>query len=313
MGPIRPARVGGYARLRRFSPYAMATPLRSERGRCNPLVSRAPRLTRPRPTRKRRPWRPMRQRPARRRRRAASARRRASCCSSSCSPILLRSFVVAPFSIPSGSMMPRLMIGDYLFVAKWPYGYSRYSIPSPRLVRAGVWAAAAERGDVVLFRIRSERGLGQRLSASRATGCRCGAASSSQRRSGAEGQDRRLADAGHPQQPVPLRRRHPGRAWNRAFKVCRYRAPGTLPGGRSYEVLDQVDGRADDTPVYVVPAVHYFMMGVQSGRQQRQRSAWSRGRRCCGTMSWAGADGVLSPPTARPEWISLDLGPAARW
>jgi signal peptidase I len=43
--------------------------------------------------------------------------------------LILRSFIVAPFSIPSGSMLPRLMIGDYLFVSKWPYGYSRYSLP----------------------------------------------------------------------------------------------------------------------------------------------------------------------------------------
>ena len=45
-------------------------------------------------------------------------------------------------------------------------------------------------------------------------------------------------------------------------RVCRYpRYRETLPGGRSYEVLDQIDGRADDTPVYAVPAGHYFMMG----------------------------------------------------
>src|SRR3546814_8759950 len=37
--------------------------------------------------------------------------------------LILRSFIVAPFSIPSGSMLPTMMIGDYLFVAKWPYGY----------------------------------------------------------------------------------------------------------------------------------------------------------------------------------------------
>lgn len=43
--------------------------------------------------------------------------------------LLLRSLIVAPFSIPSGSMLPRMMIGDYLFVAKWPYGYSRFSLP----------------------------------------------------------------------------------------------------------------------------------------------------------------------------------------
>src|ERR687894_708854 len=43
--------------------------------------------------------------------------------------LFVRSCVVAPFSIPSGSMLPNLMIGDYLFVTKWPYGFSRYSFP----------------------------------------------------------------------------------------------------------------------------------------------------------------------------------------
>ena len=42
---------------------------------------------------------------------------------------ILRSFIVSPFNIPSESMQPRLLIGDYLLVAKWPYGYSRYSLP----------------------------------------------------------------------------------------------------------------------------------------------------------------------------------------
>jgi len=42
---------------------------------------------------------------------------------------IFRSFVLAPFSIPSESMLPRLLIGDYLFVSKWNYGYSRWSLP----------------------------------------------------------------------------------------------------------------------------------------------------------------------------------------
>ena len=64
-----------------------------------------------------------------------------------------RSFVVAPFSIPSGSMLPTLYIGDYLFVAKWPYGYSRYSFPFgvPSSTDA-IFEHLPKRGDVVVFR-----------------------------------------------------------------------------------------------------------------------------------------------------------------
>src|SRR5881275_2570879 len=65
----------------------------------------------------------------------------------------IRSFVAAPFSIPSGSMFPTLYIGDYLIVSKWPYGFSRYSFPfafpsfSGRLLEQ-----LPRRGDVVVFR-----------------------------------------------------------------------------------------------------------------------------------------------------------------
>src|SRR3954453_13965140 len=65
----------------------------------------------------------------------------------------LRSFVVQPFSIPSGSMLPTPYIGDYLLVAKWPYGYSRFSFPfgfPP--IQGRILAHLPKRGDVVVFR-----------------------------------------------------------------------------------------------------------------------------------------------------------------
>ncbi|MEM7058022.1 MAG: signal peptidase I [Pseudomonadota bacterium] len=64
-----------------------------------------------------------------------------------------RSILYQPFSIPSGSMKPTLLVGDYLFVSKFSYGYSKYSLPfSPDLFDGRIWGSMPERGDVVVFK-----------------------------------------------------------------------------------------------------------------------------------------------------------------
>ncbi len=66
----------------------------------------------------------------------------------------IRTFILQPFTIPSGSMLPNLLVGDYLFVSKYSYGYSRYSLPfSPNIIKDRVFARLPERGDVVVFRL----------------------------------------------------------------------------------------------------------------------------------------------------------------
>ena len=68
--------------------------------------------------------------------------------------LIVRVFFFQPFNIPSGSMIPTLLIGDYLFVSKYTYGYSRYSFPFGLDFFSGrIWAAEPERGDVVVFKL----------------------------------------------------------------------------------------------------------------------------------------------------------------
>jgi len=67
--------------------------------------------------------------------------------------MVFRSTLYQPFSIPSGSMKPTLLIGDYLFVSKFAYGYSHYSLPfAPDWFEGRIWAEMPERGDVVVFK-----------------------------------------------------------------------------------------------------------------------------------------------------------------
>ena len=64
-----------------------------------------------------------------------------------------RTILFQPFSIPSGSMKPELLIGDYLFVSKFAYGYSHYSLPfEPDWFEGRIWGAMPERGDVIVFK-----------------------------------------------------------------------------------------------------------------------------------------------------------------
>jgi len=68
--------------------------------------------------------------------------------------IAVRTFLFEPFSIPSGSMIPTLLVGDYLFVSKYSYGYSRFSLPFGLPLFSGrVLASLPERGDVVVFKL----------------------------------------------------------------------------------------------------------------------------------------------------------------
>jgi signal peptidase I len=179
----------------------------------------------------------------------------------------LRSFIAAPFSIPSGSMLPTLYIGDYLVVAKWPYGYSRYSFPFGFPAFDGrVFSHVPARGDVVVFRHPDEdadlikRVIGLPGDTVAVRGGRLVL------------NGRAVARQKMPPYAMPISANSPCRVVPPANPVvsavrghpyCLFHAyRESLPGGPSYTVFDQVDGGpADDFgPVTVTPG-HVFLMG----------------------------------------------------
>ena len=180
----------------------------------------------------------------------------------------IRSFLVAPFSIPSGSMLPTLYVGDYLFVAKWPYGYSRYSFPFAFPPISGrILAKLPKRGDVAVFRPPSEdiefvkRVIGLPGDTVEVRGGMLILNGRPLPRQSVRPFPMPMS-ANSPCKVVPpaspmVTRLGDGRSY------CLYPAyRETLPGGPSYTVLDQVENpRADDFPAVKVPAGHVFMMG----------------------------------------------------
>jgi len=67
--------------------------------------------------------------------------------------LIIRSFIAEPYNIPSGSMKPNLLVGDFIFVSKWSYGYSRHSLPfSIPLIPNKIFSKMPNRGDVVVFK-----------------------------------------------------------------------------------------------------------------------------------------------------------------
>jgi len=161
--------------------------------------------------------------------------------------LVIRTFGVQPFNIPSGSMMETLLIGDFLFVSKFTYGYSRFSFPlSPALFGGripGAWTP--ERGDIVVFRPPLEENTDYIKRLIGLPGDRI------------QMKDGLLHING---QPVKRERLSNWTDEDNQQTIKRWRE--TLPNGVSYETLDLEDrGALDNTDVYTVPADHYFMMG----------------------------------------------------
>jgi signal peptidase I len=165
-------------------------------------------------------------------------------------PVLLvavpiRTLLFQPFSIPSGAMVPTLLVGDYMFVSKYVYGYTHYSLPfSPRLFSGRMFASEPKRGDVVVFRLPKDDSTDYVKRIVGLPGDRVQMIQGVLNINGAPIQRERVEDF----------RDEEGRSVKRWHE--------TLPNGVSYDTLDlQENGFLDNTQVYVVPPGHYFMLG----------------------------------------------------
>jgi signal peptidase I len=163
--------------------------------------------------------------------------------------VIIRTFLFQPFNIPSGSMKATLLIGDYLFVSKYTYGYSHYSLPfSPPLFTGRIMASVPKRGDVVVFRLPKDDSTDY-----------------IKRVIGLPGDRIQMLDGLLHVNGEPVKRERADDFVetddsSRPTRTRRWRE--TLPNGVSYMTLDLVDnGFYDNTPVYTVPPGHYFMMG----------------------------------------------------
>jgi signal peptidase I len=177
--------------------------------------------------------------------------------------LMVRIFLWSPFSIPSESMLPRLMNGDYLIANKSAYGYSNYSLPIDTPLKPGrIFASQPERGDIVIFKHPIDK------------------TDYIKRVIGLPGDSVALVDGqimlngelvpreAMPDLEIPMSI-NTSCAWggeegtNEAgAAVCTYsRFRETLPGGPSYDVLDFGNVPADSHPPKIIPEGHMFVLG----------------------------------------------------
>lgn len=160
--------------------------------------------------------------------------------------MVVRTFAYEPFNIPSKSMVPTLLVGDYLFVSKLSYGYSRFSLPfGLPLFDGRIFAAEPERGDVIVFKLPSDDKTDYIKRLVGLPGDTVQVVAGVLHINGEPVERRRIEDYVDPDS---------GRSYLQYLE--------TLPNGTSHRILEESDhGALDNTPPYRVPEGHYFMMG----------------------------------------------------
>ena len=173
--------------------------------------------------------------------------------------ITFRSFAFQPFNIPSESMLPTLLVGDYLFVSKYSYGYSRYSFPfGLPLFKGRIFEHPVKRGDVVVFKLPRDDKTDY-----------------IKRVVGLPGDRIQMKDSVLYINDKPVQRVRTDDFVIDSHNIDVHRVPAykeTMANGASYTTLDlygTID--KDNTQIYLVPPHNYFMMG-----DNRDNSADSR-------------------------------------
>jgi len=208
--------------------------------------------------------------------------------------VVIRTFAFEPFNIPSGSMIPTLLVGDYLFVSKYTYGFSRYSLPfGLPLISGRIFAAEPERGDVVVFKLPSDNKTDY-----------------IKRVIGLPGDEIQMikgivhingkAVEREPLGPYLMPNGNGSSGGGR--RVMQYRE--TLPNDVSHPIIEMTDtGPFDNTGVYTVPPGHYFTMGDNRDS--------SRDSRFLGEVGYVPFENLVG----RAEFIffSIDGSPLRLW
>jgi signal peptidase I len=182
--------------------------------------------------------------------------------------IVIRTFAYEPFNIPSSSMVPTLLIGDYLFVSKAAYGYGRYSFPGDLVpVEGRIWEGEPKRGEVIVFRPPGEPETDFIKRLIGLPGDRVQVRQGRLYINDVIVERQRIEDYVNPDEPS-------------AGPVPQYME--TLPGGVTHRIIELAGdlGGNDDTPVFVVPAGHYFMMGDNRDGSNDSRALSSSATKC---------------------------------
>jgi signal peptidase I len=186
--------------------------------------------------------------------------------------VILRSLLFSPFNIPTGSMISNLLVGDYLFVNKFTYGFSRYSFPfGPPLFDGRIFEGIPKRGDVVVFKLPSDNRTDYIKRVVGLPGDRIRMENGVLFINDEKVEKVRIADKVFAQTPntecsrsyIYFAHRAQASDGSVTCRLPQYRE--TFPanfGGGSYITTDLVPmGDYDTTTTYIVPAKHYFAMG----------------------------------------------------